>query len=65
MHSKGVTRWRSADEMRRVSDWRRFMEYALFERPEACIEALLGGAISCGVNFRADPQPHYQGNFWW
>jgi hypothetical protein len=90
LHSKGVTRWRSADEAKRylllrsccfarfpltnflrsmpprVLDWRQFMEHALFEKPQSCIDALLHqGAKVCGVNFRPDPLPHYQGNFWW
>jgi hypothetical protein len=66
LHSKGVTRWHDAARLRRVEQWRGFMEYALFENPRRCIDALLrGNATTCGVNFSAEPMPHFAGNFWW
>ena len=66
LHSKGVTRWHDAARLRRVEQWRGFMEYALFENPRRCIDALLrGNATTCGVNFSAEPKPHFAGNFWW
>jgi hypothetical protein len=65
-HSKGVTRWHDPLKLRRVEDWRAFMEAALFEQPQGCLWSLLyNGSSTCGVNFSPDPHAHFAGNFWW
>jgi len=60
IHTKGVTK--PFDE--NVYDWRALIEYQLIAKHEKCIE-LLGSYDIVGVNYRAAPQPHYSGNYWW
>jgi hypothetical protein len=72
-HSKGVGKyhddWRKKTDKSftysRVLYWRKFMEYFTLERPQLCLEEILGkNKSACGVNFRRDPLHHYSGNFW-
>lgn len=60
LHSKGVTK--PGDE--RVADWRRMMEHFLVGGWRRCVE-LLDGQDLVGCNWRAEPRPHFSGNFWW
>lgn len=72
MHSKGITHLQN-DRTRNVRSWRRYLEYFLIERWEACIEALQTFNL-CGVewlNCTKSMAPCmenpgiFAGNFWW
>lgn len=75
LHSKGVTRKASPymnshlkpqDVQDIVFDWRRYMEYFLFENPRPCIHQLTQQSkVACGVNYYSFPFRHFSGNFWW
>jgi hypothetical protein len=62
IHTKGVSR--HPDELPRMTDWRRLMEYFNIVRFEDCI-ASLGTHDVCGVNWHTAPDRHFSGNFWW
>lgn len=61
LHTKGVTRGAGNPY---ITDWRRYMEYFAIDCWRDCIE-VLQDFDSCGVNWRIEPQPHFNGNFWW
>jgi hypothetical protein len=73
-HNKGVSwyghKWRNntgkSFTYSRVLYWRKFMEYFTLERPQLCLEEILGkNASACGVNFWPAPDvPHFSGNIW-
>ena len=88
-HNKGTSRW--SEDWKSKMDvpesyayslyWRKYLEYFTIERPQLCLEQLLlGGATSCGPNWRPGNMDnfkgrkvpkgkhlitnHYSGNFW-
>jgi hypothetical protein len=60
LHTKGV----SFPNFKPVDDWRACMLYFNVERWKEMVKKL-DTHDTCGVNYIADPIPHYQGNFWW
>ena len=57
LHTKGA----SKGDVPQILHWRKYMEYFLFET-DACLQKLLAGAKSCGVEKHGN---HYSGNFFW
>lgn len=67
IHSKGTCCSRSTNN---PPNWREFMNTFIVEFPSICINALLDGYSTCGVNYRpytnnTSIPPHYSGSFWW
>ncbi|MDX6581027.1 MAG: hypothetical protein QOI10_211 [Solirubrobacterales bacterium] len=62
MHAKGVSdhHWRNPN----VAAWRRYMQSFVAGRWRECAGALADHDL-CGVNWHAEPAPHFSGNFWW
>lgn len=61
-HSKGVSPHHRDNP--NVVQWRRLMEHFVFGRWEECLGSLRSHDV-CGVNWHAEPAPHFSGNFWW
>ena len=79
VHSKSTCCARSRSHSEKPPHWREFMNTFVLEFPSICINALMNGYSTCGVNYRryttpvpvlSTPDrkpipPHYSGNFWW
>jgi len=67
VHLKSLSAWGDANRL----DWRHYMDYWQLERWEDCVNVLLQGYETAGINFNDKPNvqndnwPHYSGNFWW
>jgi hypothetical protein len=60
MHTKGITK--PFEEP--IYYWRALIEYQLIMNHSKCLE-LLDSYDTIGVNYRLQPAPHYNGNYWW
>lgn len=60
IHTKGITKQGNQN----VTDWTKYLEYFVIDNWQDCVAALKENDI-CGVNWRLDPKPHFNGNFWW
>ena len=61
-HAKGVSSRHVGNS--HVVEWRRLMEHFVIDGWEECL-ASLSDHDACGVNWHAEPRPHFSGNFWW
>jgi hypothetical protein len=69
-HTKGITHFaegqseKTNKKLKAVNSWRHAMEHFCIDEWEANVVALDSHQVS-GVNYQAEPWPHFSGNFWW
>lgn len=66
LHSKGVSPYYEANPsfLPCIDDWTYLMAYFLVRHYPMCLEKL-NTYDTVGVNYHAQPNPHWSGNFWW
>ena len=73
LHSKGITSFErllktdtkeGARAFKRYYYWRQFLNWGAIENWRAMINALDTHDVA-GINYQAEPSPHFSGAFWW